>query len=329
MAIADIRAGSGFNGALSYDMEKDGAEHISQSGVFSTRPDEIAREMRMVANMRDLSKPVWHASISLAPGEAATNQQMDVLGRTWLKAMGFDLDKSQFVIVRHRDREHEHIHVTVNRVQLDGKVIDDSFYIWRSHESCRIAERAAGLNPFDERSQSKSRGLMHDLRQAVDQARQASGGDLSRFKDGLQAQGLRLVEHHASTGRLQGVSYETPDGRMYKGSALGKSYAAAGLQKSGLDLGYQPGKPKDQQQGQGQSKSQGGKREQTHAAGQAARAGRSGADRAREPWQQTSGARDLNSIKAESWNRRRAGEQAKDEAEQRRKRRAAEDEDEM
>lgn len=330
MAIADVRAGSGFNGAISYDMEKDGAEHISQSGVYGTTPDEMAREMRMVANMRSLKEPVWHASLSLPPGEHATNQQMDTLGRTWLKEMGFDLDKAQFVIVRHKDRPHEHIHITVNRVQLDGSVVDDSFYKWRSHAACRVAEREAGLSAFDERTQSKG-GLLHDLRQAVDQAKAAADGDLSRFKSSLEAQGLKLVEHRASTGRMQGVSYETPDGRIYKGSALGKAYAAAGLQKSGLDLGYQPGKPKAQQQGQEQGQRHGGTGQQYKdtSTGQAARAGRPGADRTREPQRQIAAARDINSIRGEIWNKRRAAEQAKDEAAQRRKQRVAEDEDEM
>jgi len=252
MAIADVRAGNGFNGAISYDMEKDKAEHISQSGVYGTTPDEMAKEMRMGANMRNLSEPVWHVSLSLPPGEKATNEQMDTLGRTWLKEMGFDLNKAQFVIVRHKDRPHEHIHITVNRVQLDGSVVDDSFYKWRSHEACRVAEKAAGLSSFDEYTQSKG-GLLHDLREAVDQAKAVAGGDLDQFKSSLEAQGLRLVEHRAKTGRMQGVSYEMPDGRIYKGSALGKAYAAAGLQRSGLDLGYEAGKPKAQEQGQSQS----------------------------------------------------------------------------
>lgn len=288
MAISNLVKGNGFKGALAYIMEKAEASHIAQSGVFGRTPQEIALEMRMNANQREITDPVLHASLSLEPGEQATPEQLKILGETWLREMGFDLDKTQYTITRHSDRDHDHIHILANRMQLDGKMLSTSNDFRRSHEATRVAEQAAGLRLFQDRekSQSKGRGKLHDLRQAVAQAVTAAAGDVDRFKKALAEHGIRLVEHRQSTGRLQGVSYEGADGRMFKGSALGKECSAGGLKRAGLDIAASGLRPDQRSERQPPT----GKQDAAHESGQAARSDRPGADHAAAAVQAVGGA---------------------------------------
>ena len=67
------------------------------------------------------------------------------------------------------------------------------------------------------------------LRAIIDQAAK-DGPTLSAFMDRLEKEGVRAIPSLQRSGRLNGMSYEI-EGQCIKGSALGRSYTAAGLQQ--------------------------------------------------------------------------------------------------
>lgn len=234
MAVSKLMKGKGFKGALRYTTQKEGAQEICAVGVFSKNAEIRAAEMRAVAASARTTKPVFHASLALPPGQHATDERWRVAAETYLKEMGFDLEKSQYVVTRHRDTDHDHVHIVANRVQLDGRVVSEQRDFKRSHEATRAAEKAAGLEVFTGKVIEK--GTLANLRQQVREAAH-NKPDLATFRARLREQGITLKESRQSTGRLAGISFQTTDGRVWKGSALGKEFSASGLQKQGVALG--------------------------------------------------------------------------------------------
>lgn len=249
MAMSKVMNGSDFAGVLKYVSEKEDAELIAKNGVFNIDAELIASEMRSNAYQRDLKKPVMHISLSLLPGERATSEQWQTAAETYLKEMGFDLDKSQFTVHRHNDKDHDHIHIIANRVQLDGKVVSDSMQYKRSHAATRVAEKAAGLSLYQKTDEKQEKGHVHNLRIAIDQSFKA-GTSLAQFRANLSAKGIQLQENRSkTTGRLSGVSFKDSDGRVWKGSSLGKDYSLSGLEKRGLETGRDAQSQGSQHQG--------------------------------------------------------------------------------
>lgn len=234
MAVSKLIKGKGFKGAMRYASGKENAEEICAVGVFSKDHDIRAAEMRAVAASARTTRPVFHASLALPPGQQATDDQWQTAGESYLKEMGFDLDKSQYVITRHRDTDHDHIHIIANRVQLDGRTVSENRDFKRSHEATRAAEKAAGLEAFQGKVTEK--GTLANLRAQVREAAEGNP-NINEFRQRLSAHGITLKESRQSTGRLSGLSFQTADGRIWKGSALGKEFSASGLQKQGVALG--------------------------------------------------------------------------------------------
>ena len=234
MAVSKLIKGRGFKGAMRYASEKSKAQEICAVGVFAKDADTRAAEMRAVAASARTTRPVFHSSLSLPPGQVATDDQWRIAAETYLREMGFDLDQSQFVVTRHLDADHDHIHIIANRVQLNGKTVSERRDFRRSHE----ATRAAGLEAFSGKVIEK--GTIANLRIQVREAAQ-NNPDLATFRQRLNAHGITLKESRSvSTGRLSGLSFQTPDGRVWKGSALGREFSAVGLQKQGVELGLAP-----------------------------------------------------------------------------------------
>ena len=235
--ISNIVSGSGFKGALKYSHEKTDAEFLYKHGVFNNEPAAISGEMRAVSDQKNIKSPVWHISLSLNE-EKATPDQWKLASSAYLKKMGFDIEKTQYTVTRHSDTAHDHVHIVANRVQLDGKVVNDFQFKKRSHEATREAEKAAGLKILTKDMQHAKSGKLHDLKSTIDTSL-SHHKNYSNFKDDLKSKGVEIVENRAiTTGRLNGLSYKlTESGQVWKGSALGKDYSANGLTKRGLNIG--------------------------------------------------------------------------------------------
>ncbi|MGE7416172.1 relaxase/mobilization nuclease domain-containing protein [Methylobacterium tarhaniae] len=67
--------------------------------------------------------PVWHASLSWAPGETPSTEEMIDAAAGMLETVGLSLDRGhQTFFVEHTDTDHRHVHVVVNLVHpINGK----------------------------------------------------------------------------------------------------------------------------------------------------------------------------------------------------------------
>jgi hypothetical protein len=128
--IAKALKGTGFRGALEYDLSKEEGRVID-TNMNGDGARQLAAEFGAIRKLRPgLSKAVLHVSLSAAPGEHLTDAQWTEIGQRYLDGMG--LDRNQYIITRHTDTEHEHVHLLANRIQFDGKVTSDS-HDYRRH----------------------------------------------------------------------------------------------------------------------------------------------------------------------------------------------------
>lgn len=137
MPIGKIsKSGGGFRGLSSYvlaegkeaeKLEKK-PEILEKNNIYSNNARDISREFREVANLnKRITKPVGHFSVSFDPKENISREKQLEFTKNVVKEMGLDEKKHQYVIISHSDKKHFHHHVAFNRVDLEGKVLNDSF----------------------------------------------------------------------------------------------------------------------------------------------------------------------------------------------------------
>ena len=238
--IQNIVTGSSFAGIVRYAQEKEGGETID-TNLAASDWNGRAAELEAVSSMNTRTKqPVCHVSLSASPGERPTDQQWITAAQTWRREMGFT-DEHQFVLFKHTDRDHDHVHLIMNRVPTPGgKSVSMSKNYERGEQACRIAEREAGLQGFNEyqaTTKTREKGRMTGIRASIDRSLDGKPG-LDLFKSRMQKEGFEVIENRSpTTGRLSGLSFQSlEDGKTWKASAIGKGYSANGLKKRGLDL---------------------------------------------------------------------------------------------
>ena len=89
-------------------------------------------------------KPVYHLSVSLAPGEHLERPELERVADRLLQDLG--LGEHQALIAEHADGAQQHIHLMVNRVHPDtGRAWRPSHDYQRIERSLRAQERELDL----------------------------------------------------------------------------------------------------------------------------------------------------------------------------------------
>jgi hypothetical protein len=261
---AKVGRGGGFRGVLDYALNKDDARIVggNMSGLDAR---ELAHEFGAARALRpDVDRPVWHTSLSAAPGEKLSDEQWQSLAQEFMKGMGFS-ESTPFLVVRHAAGEDqntplgqgpttEHVHIIASRIDLAGDLWHGKWEARTAIELTQQLEKKFGLietKGLDAERPEKKRASKAEtergerlgetpartqLQDKVSAAMEG-GATVREFVDRLHASGVNVRPNLASTGKMNGFSFEL-GGVAFKGSDLGKAYTFSGLQKSGLD--YSP-----------------------------------------------------------------------------------------
>jgi hypothetical protein len=126
--IAKLSMGKGFKGLLQYLFSEDKEPKLLHTyGVRAEQQlDQLLNDFLSIAKQnKKVQKPVWHFSLSFSPEDKPrlTDGFMVEVAQRFLAKMG--IGDNQFAIIKHSDTNHPHIHIAVNRVDFEGRVLQN------------------------------------------------------------------------------------------------------------------------------------------------------------------------------------------------------------
>ncbi|EOV8181006.1 relaxase/mobilization nuclease domain-containing protein [Raoultella planticola] len=236
------KTGRSFKNRVDYILKDDHTFICSNMASDYNNVSDLTDEFKTVSSFRqDIKKPVFHAFLSLPKNEHLTDEQWQEIAKDYLKEMNIDIEKHQYICVRHKDTDQDHIHIVTNRVGLDGSVWLGQHSAFNTIAACERLEVKHGLTITDGLKGQKSdvsaptkAEIEMALRtgekparlvlQASLQAAMTGRPDLETFVERLQAVGIEPRFNVASTGNVAGVSFSVND-IAFKGSSLGKKFS--------------------------------------------------------------------------------------------------------
>jgi hypothetical protein len=241
--IAKVITGKTFRGVLNYclhDKEQlsleekqlleklDGLRHLQRAEVLDFNmccgdKKELLRQFNDVRNLRpQLSKPVLHITLSFDYTDKTDSQKLRDIARDFARQYGFE--KNQYVTVLHHDTQHKHLHIIANRIDFDGKTLNDSHSYKRAAEICRALELKYDLkqvlSPRRYLTQKERMVPRHDQRKEwmKQQVRSAllHAKDFAHFKELLQRERIEVIKQ-------RGIAFQDNKKMYVKGSEVGYS----------------------------------------------------------------------------------------------------------
>jgi hypothetical protein len=254
--IGGITKGQGVGGLCEYLLaERDHSGEIRETArvIGGTIMGETVRDLsRQFAPWRDLHPEakdiVIHNSLSFPPGERPTEQQQREIGEAWASRMGF----AAYSVVSHGD----HLHIAALRIDKQGKLVSTwqdfkkSERIIRDLEREHVLTQIASSHLLDrervrdhKRAPTISQIEAHEriglippsqiVAEAIDRTIGEGRVTAPAFAERLREFGIEARANVASTGRMNGFSYEI-DGVKITSKALGKGYTWNSLTLKGL-----------------------------------------------------------------------------------------------
>ena len=236
------KPGRSFKNRVDYILKDDHDFICSNMASDYNNVSDLTDEFKAVSSFRlDIKKPVFHAFLSLPKNEKLTDEQWQEIAKDYLKEMNIDIDKHQYICVRHKDTDQDHIHIVANRIGLDGSVWHGQHSAFNTIAACERLEIKHGLtitkglkgqksdvsaptkNEIEQALRTGEKPARIVLQNAL-QAALVGKPDLSTFVERLQAVGIEPRFNVASTGNVAGCSFSVGD-VAFKGSQLGKKYS--------------------------------------------------------------------------------------------------------
>ncbi|MEQ0113137.1 relaxase/mobilization nuclease domain-containing protein [Klebsiella sp. JN_Kp123] len=236
------KTGRSFKNRVDYILKDDHSFICSNMSADKNNVSELTDEFKTVSGFRqDIKKPVFHAFLSLPKDEKLTDEKWQEIAKDYLKEMNVDIEKHQYICVRHKDTDQDHIHVVANRIGLDGSVWHGQHSAFNTIAACERLEVKHSLTITKGLQGQKSdvsaptkNEIELALRtgekparlvlQASLQAAMVGKPDLGTFVERLQAVGIEPQFNVASTGNVAGCSFSVGD-VAFKGSQLGKKFS--------------------------------------------------------------------------------------------------------
>lgn len=220
------------------DKELGDALELDRNGIISKEPNEIMDEFRIMqqANERCEKNTI---SMVISPSEEKqfTIPELREIGRKHLKELG--LDQNQYLMTLHKSTGKPHIHIVANRIDEQGKAINDSFISLKSQQVSERIAQENGLRTAKELKKINDITLV-PIKEEIKRAHQFSVQNSNTFqdyKDLMGSKGIEVKQTINKNGELQGFRLlHKESGLNFKASQIGKDFGVKDLIKNRIEM---------------------------------------------------------------------------------------------
>jgi hypothetical protein len=155
-----------------------------------------------------------------------TDEFMVSVAQEYMKKLGYS--NTQYIIARHHDTDHPHVHLAINRIDNDGKRINDQNEKLRSTKACMELTKKYGLYIASGKENVKEHRLKepdktkyeiyHALQSVIPKCRNWQQLKTELIKAGITVE----FRNNGSSDQIQGVRFEKND-YGFNGSKVDRS----------------------------------------------------------------------------------------------------------
>lgn len=196
--------------------DKKGYE-LTRNGLSGITPKELYDDMNIIQNQNSRCNNNT-ISIVISPtvddGKKLSDTELKAITEAFLTELDLDPKKQQYLAFIHTEKDHKHIHVLLNRVQQNGKLIQDNFIGKRAQHAAHRVALKYGMTSARELkylNESKRAALNKDIKQHIKTAHldvlKQNPRDLKDYQRLLLLKSIELIPTVNKQGQTQGYRF--------------------------------------------------------------------------------------------------------------------------
>jgi hypothetical protein len=146
--IGKAKSVSGSVAGMEYLQEEGKGYELDRNFLLGETPKEIMREFRMQQTLNTTcDKNMITAVISphISDGEKLSDKELKEIGIDFMEKLKIDTKNQAYIMIVHDEKAHKHIHIYANRINRDGKAINDTYIGKRAQLAAHEIAKEKGL----------------------------------------------------------------------------------------------------------------------------------------------------------------------------------------
>lgn len=210
--ISKAKSVKGSSQAIDYILNDKGlAIELDRYGLVGKDGKEILQELRMVQAENHNCKNNT-ISIVLSPDTGQGKLEMHELRTMLHKHLeNLGLNNHQWIASVHNSTNNQHIHVIANRIDLEGRALNDSFISKKAQESADRIAQSMGLKSAKEielERKIETQGLKKEIEKSILECK-ANSNSFDGFCDLMKAKGYDVKPSYNKQGVMFGMRIDS------------------------------------------------------------------------------------------------------------------------
>lgn len=146
--IGKAKSVSGSVAGMEYLQEEGKGYELDRNFLLGETPKEIMRDFRMQQTLNTTcNKNMITAVISphINDGKKLSDKELKEIGIDFMEKLKIDTKNQAYIMIVHDEKAHKHIHIYANRINRDGKAINDTYIGKRAQLAAHEIAKERGL----------------------------------------------------------------------------------------------------------------------------------------------------------------------------------------
>lgn len=210
--ISKAKSVRGSSQAINYILDDKGlAIELDRNGLVGNDGESILKEFRVV---QQTNRNCQNNTISIVLSPDAeqmkfSHDELRVMLHDHLDSLG--LRNNQWIATVHNSTENQHIHIIANRIDSDGKALNDSFISKKAQESAERIAQSMGLKSAKEielQRKTETKGLKKEIEKSILECK-AKSNSFDEFCGLMKAKGYEVKPNYNKQGVIFGMRIDS------------------------------------------------------------------------------------------------------------------------
>lgn len=231
-----------------YVMNEEKGFELDRNLLCGENGREIMQEMKIIQDLnQNATNKTFTMVISpdIKDGEKLSKNDMKEIARDFMKRLGIDPEKQQFLAYVHTEKDHKHIHIIANRVQENGKLIPDNHIGKRAQWIGHGIAKERGLVSAKEKSfeniktialeKDVDRGIKNGILQKHKLVMSMDITSMEQYQKQMKNFGVIVKPYINKQGQIQGHRMlDLKSGKDFKASDIHRSMGLKNIMEKGV-----------------------------------------------------------------------------------------------
>lgn len=215
--ISKAKSCPGGTALFNYVVNEQKGYELMRNGLSGITPKEMFLDMNIIQQQNSRCKNNTISMVlspSIEDGQKINDNMFKSIASDFLKLMGLDPIKNQFIAFVHTEKEHKHVHILMNRIKMDGTLINDSFISKKAQAAAHKTALKFGLTSAKEVKLAKEKSRANankNIKQAIKKAHfkvlQTKPKHLNTYMKRMLELGIEVLPTINKQGNIQGYRF--------------------------------------------------------------------------------------------------------------------------